>query len=245
MKSTIATLFLCVLFGPFGIFCAVWAGVYVGRAEFLSAVVALGSAVFALAMVAMLVIVASSNVSPRVTFDGAGVLVRPDCRVDGLLMASTVGGFIAMALYAICEPLGKLDIPAFGRNQTYFVIACALGVLVGVMSLRQMFIHRGSSYVRMDIEGIETGNTMTSAERPWNEVADIADRPPKGSRPTGATYIVSVDGRTRVLPTGWYTPEGQQLRDVLRFYWQHPDQRAELYDGRAVQRLRAESRGVN
>ena len=35
--------------------------------------------------------------------------MRPDRRVDSLLLTSTFAGFFAMALYAIFTPLGLLD----------------------------------------------------------------------------------------------------------------------------------------
>ena len=57
MRSTIATAFLWIVFGPFGVFCLAWACIYVTRGEYLSAVVALGSAVFTLGLVVMLAFV--------------------------------------------------------------------------------------------------------------------------------------------------------------------------------------------
>jgi hypothetical protein len=33
------------------------------------------------------------------------------------------------------------------------------------------------------------------------------------------------------------TPDGVALRQLVRFYWQHPDNRGELTDGRALKRL--------
>ncbi len=33
---------------------------------------------------------------------------------------------------------------------------------------------------------------------------------------------------------GTYTPKGTALIEMVRFYWQHPEQRDELTDGRAL-----------
>ncbi|WP_422744655.1 hypothetical protein ACN27E_21870 [Mycobacterium sp. WMMD1722] len=242
MKSSMATAFLCLVFGPFGIFCLAWTFVFASRTQLLSAVVALGFAVFTLGLVAMLLIVATGNVAPRISADGDGVTVRPDRKVDGLLIASTVGAFIAMAVYAVFAPLHMLDIEVAGKNQRYFVIVCAAAVVVGLVSLRQIIRRRGTSYLRLDAAGLETGNTMTSVQRRWEDVTDMADRPRNGRQPGGAIYILTDDGHSREIPSSWYTPGGQALLDVVRFYWRHPEARDELSDGRAVRRFEAESR---
>ena len=153
---------------------------YSARAEYMSAVVALGFAVFTLGLVAMMATVASRKVTPRVTYDDAGIMVRPDRRVDGLLLASTIGGFIAMAVYVVFAPLDMLDIPVPRGDQRYFVISCAAGVLVGLFSLRQIIPQRGMSCLRMTADGLETGNTMSTVQRSWDDVTDVADRPRNG-----------------------------------------------------------------
>jgi hypothetical protein len=237
VRSTIATAFLWILFGPFGLFCLAWACIYVARGELLSAVVALGFAFLSLGLVLMLAIIVSRKVKPRLQRQDGGILVRPDKRVDYLLMASTFGGFVAMACYAIFAPLGMIAIRVPRNDERYFVFACAAAVLVGVFSLRQIIKERGTSYVRMTVHGLETGNTVSSADRSWDDVTDVADRPLNARQATGTTYITTADGRTRVLPTDWYTPGGDALREWVRFYWKHPEDRGELTDGRAMQRL--------
>ncbi|MCK0172585.1 hypothetical protein [Mycolicibacterium sp. F2034L] len=216
---------------------------FAARAQLLSALVALGFAVFALGLVSMLLTVAIGKVAPRVVVDGDAVTVRPDRKVDGLLTASIVGALIAMAVYAVFAPMRMLDIEVAGRDQRYFVIVCAAAVVVGLFTLRQIIRRRGTSYLRLDAEGLETGNTMTSVQRRWEDVTEVADRPRNGRRSTGAVYLLTGDGHSREIPSSWYTPGGQALGDYVRFYWQHPEARDELSDSRAVERLKLQSRG--
>lgn len=239
MKSSIAVGYLSVLFGPFGVFCVIWTVIFLQRGELLSAVVALGFAVFALGLVAMLVIVASRNVVPRAACRTGSTTFRPDSRVDRCLMSSTVAVFLAMVVYAVFAPLGMLSIPVPSGDERYFIFISAAGVLVGVFSVRQILRQRGMSCLRMSFEGIEIGNTMSTARRSWNELAEVADRPRNGRKPTGTTYIKTTDGTVRTLPSDWYTPGGSELRQLVRFYWEHPEHREELADGRAVERLKA------
>ncbi|MBO0680139.1 hypothetical protein JRC04_21950 [Mycolicibacterium sp. S2-37] len=237
MKTSIAAVFLCVVFGPFGLFCLAWTVIFIARGELLSALVALGFALFTCGLVAMLLVVATRRVTPRVASHDDATLIRPDRRVDALLTAATCGAFLGMACYAVFAPLDMLEIEVASGNQRYFVVVCAAGVVVGVLSLWQIIRRRGTSYLRLSADGLETGNTMTTAKRSWDEVTDIADRPRKGRHSTGATYIMTGDGHVRDVPTDWYTPGGRALRELMRFYWRNPDDRGELSDGRAATRF--------
>jgi hypothetical protein len=220
----------------------VWAFIFVARGAFLSAVVALGFAIFALGFILMLAIIALRKVKPRVALEDGGIMVRPDRRVDILLTAATFGCFVAMACYAIFAPLDMIGIRVPRNDERYFVFACVAGVLAGVFSVRQIIRRRGTSYVRLTADGFELGNTVSSVTRSWSEVTEIADRPQKARHSTGTTYITARDGGTRILPSDWYTPSGHALRELVRFYWKNPENRVELADGRALQRH--ESLGV-
>lgn len=244
MKSRIAAIYLGVLFAPFGIFSLAWAFVYLTRAAYPSALVAVGFGVFALSFVAMLAIVTLHKTAPRVTFDDAGTTLRPDRNVDGLLVASTVAVFIAMAFYALFAAQDMIVIPMPTGSQRHYMYACIAGILVGLPSLWQIIKQRGMSHLRMTVDGLEVGGAVSTRRRTWDELTDVADRPRNGRQPSGTTYIMTADGHTRILPTDWYTPGGHTLRELVRFYWQHPESRDELTDGRAVRRLEARSRGA-
>ncbi|SEH62989.1 hypothetical protein SAMN04489835_2231 [Mycolicibacterium rutilum] len=239
-KPAIAAGFLGIVLGPFGLFCFAWVFIFAERAQYLSAVVAMGAAGCLLGLAALFVLVATRKVSPRIDVENFGTTVRPDRRLDRLLVAASVAGFVAMVCYAVFAPLDMLDIrPPRGYGR-FLVGTCAVGALVGVFSLRQIFRARGTSYLRMTVQGIETATTMTTQERSWDEVTDVVDRKPDTRQASGAIYILTADGRTRELPASWYTPGGHALGEVLRFYWQHPEAREELADDRVVHRLEAE-----
>jgi hypothetical protein len=77
-------------------------------------------------------------------------------------------------------------------------------------------------------------------ERTWDEITDVADKPRNAGQPNGATYLTAADGRTRELPSHWYTPGGRAIHHLVRYYWQHARDRQELTDGRALGRLTSE-----
>jgi hypothetical protein len=239
VKLSFAATLLWLLFGPFGLFCLAWAFIYVTRGEFLSAVVALGFSVFTMGLVVMSAIIASRKVTPRVERDDDGIIVRPDRRVDILLIGATFGAYIAMAVYAIFAPLGMIAIAVPRDDTRYFVFSCGAATLVGTFSVLQIIRRGGTSYVRMTVDGLELGNTVSSVERTWDEVTDVADRAQNAHHTSGTTYLMTADGRTRILPSDWYAPGGHRLREFVRFYWKHPEHRDELTDGRGAQRLEA------
>ncbi|MFI5510101.1 hypothetical protein ACIA48_21760 [Mycobacterium sp. NPDC051804] len=244
MRFRVAAVYLCLLFAPFGMFSLVWAFIYFARAEYLSGLVALGFGLFAGGFVVMLLVVAGKRTIPRATSDDAGTTFRPDFKVDGFLTISSVAVFFGMLVYAIFAPQGMLVIPVPSGNQRQYVYACIAGVLVGLPSMWQIVKQRGMSRLRMTTKGIEVGGAVSTKRHTWDELTDIADRPRNGHRSTGTTYIMTANGHTRTLPSDWYTPGGRVLRELVQFYWEHPEARAELVDGRAESRFKAECRGT-
>lgn len=237
MRASVATAFLAILFVPLGLYCLAWTLIYVSRAEYPSAVVALGFAAFTLCLIATLVLARVSRVTPRIASDADSLLARPDQRIDVLLIVANSGAFVAMATYAVCAPMDMIVIAVPRDDERYFVIACAIGIPIGLVTLAQILRRGGSSYIRVSIDGLELGNTVTTVARTWDHVTNIADRGEKARSSTGATYVRTADGHTRAVPTDWYTSRGRAIRELMRFYWLHPDARHELAEGLAVGRL--------
>ena len=239
MRSSVALVFLSLVFGAAGVLSIAWGVVSLDRGEYLSVVVVAAAGVFSFGMVAMLTRLMTRNVTVRVHIDDSGTTFRPDRRVDVCLMAATVGLFVAMVLYAIFAPLDMAYLPVPRGDHKYLMATAIVGVVVGLPSIRQILLKRGMSYLRMSPDGFETGNAYSSVSRAWEEVTAVSDKPAPDRRPpnTGTTYITTEDGRTRTVPSDWYTPGGHALRDLVRFYWLHPESRDELIDRRAAQRL--------
>jgi hypothetical protein len=240
MRIAFARIYLSVLFGVFGSFSAVWALVSLDRDDYLSALVVTGFAVFGFGMVTFIAIVAKGNVTARVTVDAEGTTFKPDRKVNTAMVSATLGAFAAMALYAVLVPLGLVNIPVPGGWQLYFVIACAVGVLAGLPSLKQIVTKGGLNTIRLTVGGFEFSGTYSTVVGAWSVVADVADKPPNEQRPlnTGTTYMIIGGGSTLVLTSDWYTPDGDALRRLVRFYWRNADKRHELTDGTAVKRFK-------
>jgi hypothetical protein len=246
MKSLAVAVLGVIFFGGFGILCLVWAAVTLQRGEYLTAITVMGFAGFCFGLVVPFITVKSGKVTARGAFDAAGTLIRPDRGIDFFVQLSVFGLVVGAGLFALLQPYGKLDIPV-GRQQRYSVpFMAAATAVMGAPYLWQIVKRGGTKYLRLTPDGFEFAAGLSSPGGEWVEVRDVTDQPPgKAALKYSAIVMVMSDGKTPSLAAGSFTPDGKALRQLVRFYWQHPEHRPELTDGRALQRLSNEQFDVN
>lgn len=167
-----------------------------------------------------------------------GTTIRPDRVVDVLTQAWIVAGVLGMALFAIFQPLGKLDIPVPHTMRYYLPFMSAAGAVMGAPMLWRIVKRGGTKYLRLTPVGFEFAQGSGSARGEWAQLKDVSDRLPGQPTPAySAIVMVMSDEQIRTLAAGSFTPDGNALRELVRFYWQHPEFRSELTDGRALERL--------
>jgi hypothetical protein len=230
-----------LLFGAIGTVAAFLAVRSLVRGEYPTAVVALGGSAFCYGLITPLAKVVRGRQAPRVEVDDAGTTFRPDRGIDIPIQVSLVGAVVASALIAVIAPLGKLDIavPPFMRYSLPFV-----GAVIVAMGAPMLWrnVSRGGTtkYLRLTPTGFELSEGLRSHAGGWEQVRDIADEAPGKQVPTpGAIVFVMSDDTAPTIAAGAMTPDGSAMRDLVRFYWQHPESRGELTDGRALKRLAA------
>jgi hypothetical protein len=115
----------------------------------------------------------------------------------------------------------------------------AIGVtLTGITNLWSLFKRGGNSIQRLSPRGFELSQGVSSVNGEWDDVVEMADRRPGKRPPIRATLVVTFsDGKVRTQAIDSYTPGGEALRRLVRYYWINPDRRDELTDGRAIERL--------
>lgn len=238
MKPMTSVTVVALLFGGLGMFSIVWVLKLFEQGRYPAMLVVAGFAVFAFAGLAMRVILATGSVRPRIEYDSTGTVLRPDLKVDRLSMTGAVVAFATMLLYAVGAAVGAVALPGIA-DQKWFALASAIGVVIGVPGLARSARHRGMGYLRLTPDGVEHVDPYSRVERRWDELTEVSDQPRQQNwlQMAGSTYVTTADGRTRTLTSDWYTPGGHALRELMRFYWQHPDHRVELTDGRAARRL--------
>jgi hypothetical protein len=115
-----------------------------------------------------------------------------------------------------------------------------VGVAIAVWGLIAFARRRTTGYVRLTPTGFELANLVLTQEGTWDEVVNITDEysEKQGRHPT---VFVMKERKPKVLKnTGGFAPSGAALYWMIRHYWKHPQNRAELTDGRAIERLRNE-----
>jgi hypothetical protein len=238
VKNFLVLAFYFAVVNGIALLCIVWAVISLVRGEYLTIVVVLGFALAFVGLEASLVLVLRGKVRPRVEFDDEGTTIRPDRAADGFLRWATVAMAIAVATYAIFAPQGRIDIPLpYGNQRMWDVVAIGL-TLAGIVNLWRTFKRGGVSFVRLTPSGFEMSQGSSSMDGLWDDVVAITDRRLDRSPPFRAMIFVKFrDDRVRTLVVDSYTPGGDVMRRFLRYYWLNSDHRAELADGRAIERL--------
>jgi len=215
-----------------------WATVSFARGEYLTVVVVTGFAFALLCLTAALVLVLRRKVRPCAEVSEHGTTIRPDRIVGGLVKWGTVGAYLALATFAIFGPLGKVDIPLPPGNGQYIVIVAFAGAIWGIVDVWRTFKRGGVSFIRLDTAGFDMSQGSSSMDGSWDDVVAVTDRRPGKPPPFRAMIFVKFrDDRIRSLVVDSYTPGGDAMRRLVRYYWLNPDKRPELADGRAVERL--------
>lgn len=116
-----------------------------------------------------------------------------------------------------------------------YSIPFASGVLVlmGVPMLWRYFRRGSTKYLRLTPSGFELEESWRTESGEWGQVKNVTDESSdkKWAR-SGPIVFVMSDDRTPTIAASAMTPDGKALRELVRFYWEHPEVRDELTDGR-------------
>jgi hypothetical protein len=227
-----------LFFGTFGVFCAVWTALFIVRGELLNAVVTLGVSAFCLGFIAPFLKVVPGNIASHADCDGKGTTFRPDRGIDIPIQISIFGLVLASALFTIFAPLGKVDIPVPPSMRYSIPFTTGVVLLMGVPLVWRNFRRGGIKYLRLTPEGFELEQGWRSQSGDWAQVQGVNDEAPGQQAPTpDAIVFVMSDGSAPTLAAGSMTPNGSAMRELVRFYWEHPESRDELTDGGALKRF--------
>lgn len=238
MKNFLVLAFYLVVVNGVALLSIVWAIISLQRGEFVTTAMVLGIALAFIGIESALLITLIGKVRPRAALGDDETIIRPDRVVDGFIRWATVAAVFAMATYAIFTPQGRIDIPLTHGDHRWFLIIAIGASLTGVANLWTMHKRGGASFLRLDPAGFEMGQGVSSVHGEWSDIADITDRRPGKPPPLRGTLCMTLkDGRTRTQVVDSYTPGGDALRRLVRYYWINSDHRDELADGSALQRL--------
>lgn len=218
--------------------CGTWAFFAIKHLALITAVIALGLAVAGLFMANQLA--ASKHAVVQAAFDESGMLLRPDRRMDA----------VQQRLYAVLALSGLSMLIAWLTGWLYLPLPDGMGdafpIAFGAAGLVAGWIwfvfkrQGGTSYLLLTPEEFEFPDLGSVNSGKWDDIATVTDELPTEARFWTPMVITMKDGSRFVMDSpGSYTPKGTALIELVQFYWRHPDQRIELTNGRALDRLHA------
>jgi len=167
-----------------------------------------------------------------------GTVLRPDPTgrwLFGFVFACLIP---TTTLYLAFVPRGAVQLPSIGSGRgavSAFYVGCLLVLsLIGLVTL----IRRGGSVrFRISETSLEFADLSRTREWVWDDVVDVVDNIPK-KRPRHPIVFELKNAEPVVVSNaGGYAPSGAALYWMIRHYWLHPENRTELSNGRALERL--------
>jgi len=228
-----------LLFGASGVVGAVWTVGALARGDLLTAAITAGGTVFTLGACAGVLVTRFKRVALRGAADQEGTVLRPDPLGAAVTCVTFAAVVPSGVLYVIYVPQGVVDMPLSRGEQIFtpiligFLVALAVGGLVA-------YARRGPGHLLLSPQGFEIRELVSTKRGSWIGVTDVTDDAPevKARHPI---VLVMKDGQPQVIQgASGYAPNGAALYWMVRHYWKHPENRDELTDGRALDRLRAE-----
>ncbi|AMO59930.1 hypothetical protein MPHLCCUG_01101 [Mycolicibacterium phlei] len=219
----------------YALFLAVRAAVH---GNYLTTILVVGLTVAPILVGVILAISATGGTRTRTTSDPTGFTVWPDRRYGPLYLTGLAITGPCALLLAFLVPRGLIDLPMTRGMQLikmpvllWAVAAVALG---GLMVAAQ---RRVVGYLKFTPAMVEVANALKTRVLEWDDIIDIKDHPEK--KRTGRSAVLCLrDGTEEIIGAlTIYVPTGVPLYWMIRHYWKHPEDRMELVDSRAAERL--------
>jgi hypothetical protein len=217
------------------------AAMAIHRGDYIAATITGGLAVFTFGAVASIVAVKLRSSTLRGVSDSTGTTLRPDPVAMWFLGIALVGAVCGAAFYVIFVPRGEVDIPFTTPGREARNLSLMWGLLIIAASgLVALIVRRRSGYLRLAPNHFENADIRHTQKRAWRDVIDVTDQAPKKPSHEPIVFVMKDAKPIVVNNAGGYAPNGAALYWMIRHYWKHPEDRAELTDGRALERLRTE-----
>jgi hypothetical protein len=217
---------------------AIWAVNAAKQFSLVTLVVALGLSLTCIYSIFMMA--RSKTVSFQASFDTTGTRIRPDKKIEKNLQKLIVTGTLSTWLMFLAWAFGVLYLP-FGELQHVFPLCAGAAAAVLTWCWIKLSRQGNLSYLFLTPERFEFSTLREPKTGKWDDVENITDSLPEEGRFWNPMVVTTTDGETLVMEAaGIYTPKGTALVELVRFYWQHPELRDELTDGRAIERLRVQ-----
>ena len=235
-NDSVAMLLGAALFAASGVASAFVMVRAVASGDLLTALISLGSVIFCLCITVAIVRIKYVAAPIRVCSGADGTTLRPDRAILILIFTALAAVVPSGILYCIYVPRGEVNISLSPGERVFSPYLVGILVLLGVWGLASLAIRREAGHFALSPDGYEIASLGVKPVRgAWDDVAEIKDIDKKARHPV---VFVRHGGPVDVLKNAsGFAPNGLAYW-MTRHYFEHPDDRMELADGRAVERLR-------
>jgi len=208
------------------------------RGSYLTAVVTLGAALSLLPIVLALLLAAAGRTELNTTSDATGFTLWPDRRFSILTITGVVLFLPGGVALAVLAPVGAIDIAEITWMRTALPVGAAFAVISIVTALIAGWRRGEVGHLKLTPAMIENADIVKTRTWEWDDIVDVADH--AQSRKARRAVVLRVqDGHEEIITIAdIYVPTGVPLYWMIRHYWKHPEDRMELVDSRALERLR-------
>ncbi|WP_349270033.1 hypothetical protein MPNTM1_00658 [Mycolicibacterium parafortuitum] len=218
------------------IYCVVRAATSVAQGSVLGALIAGGLALMCVGLLAVLAVTFTVSAARYRESGGSATTLRVNPVIAVLYGVALAGAVLASSLYVIFSGRESVRM-LFGADEVVrFLMAALLGIsLLGLIGLVRS---REPGRLRLTAAGVEHATFLGTRSAGWNQITDIADS--AGNRALNPIVLTVRDAKPIVVSNAdRYGDAGPAVYWLVRHYWRHPQDRGELADGRALQRLAA------
>lgn len=239
-KPFVLFVFFVLLFSIGAVACAVKGWRSLATGSYLTAVVAISLCVLALSSLTW---VSRSTVMRSVRFrshvDPSGTLLTLGRLSQVNYYTLMISCLVASGLFAIFEPRGSLDFDLSPGRRIFYPF------WAGAIALYSLYIlilalQRSTSSIRLTANGFELFDGATLVSGTWSETANIAATRPNRKYAREITFTADDGEQQKFGSSAGFTPGGVALYWMIHHYWKHLEDRVELTDDRALERLRDE-----
>lgn len=211
------------------------------RGNYLTTVLVFGFVTFPVLLMATLLLAAAGKTRSRTTSDVTGFIVWPDKRFSVMYYSGLAVMAPSGVLLAFFVPRGAIDIPMSRGMQIFSPAMFMAAAVVAIWGLVAGVRRKGVGYLKLTPALVEIADVLKTRTLEWDDVVDIKDHSEsKDGKKAGRSVVLCLrDGSEKVIGgLNLYVPTGVPLYWLVRHYWRHPEDRAELVDARAAERFR-------
>lgn len=208
------------------------------QGDVLSALVLMGFSLVFVCILAAGFRVSRGRAVLRASADSTGTVLRPDRVMSVLVLTALALGTPVGLIIAVFTFTGDLTMFVSSRGVIGSIVVGTFLAGFAIYGLLSAWRRGGLGYVLFTPDGVEIADIFRTTSVAWRDIVAVTDHADVKQRIHKPVVLERADGsESRIDGADSYVSFGANVYWMVRHYWRHPDERDELCDGRAVQRL--------